>query len=31
MEKSLLLEAYLKQLRLPKVCRHYQEVARQAV
>jgi len=31
MEKSLLLEAYLKQLRLPAVGRHYQEVARQAV
>jgi DNA replication protein DnaC len=31
MEKSLLLEAYLKQLRLPAVSRHYQEVARQAV
>src|SRR4030042_1974727 len=27
----MLLEAYLKQLRLPAVCRHYQEVARQAV
>jgi len=31
MEKSLLLETYLKQLRLPAVGRHYQEVARQAV
>ena len=31
MEKSLLLEAYLKQLRLPVSGRHYQEVARQAV
>ena len=31
MEKSLLLEAYLKQLRPPAVGRHYQEVARQAV
>jgi DNA replication protein DnaC len=31
MEKSLLLEAYLKQLRLPAICRHYQEVTRQAV
>jgi DNA replication protein DnaC len=31
MEKRLLLEAYLKQLRLPAIGRHYQEVARQAV
>jgi hypothetical protein len=31
MEKSLLLETYLKQLRLPAICRHYQELARQAV
>jgi len=31
MEKSLLLEAYLKQLRLPAVGRHYQDVARQVV
>ncbi len=30
MEKSLLLEAYLKQLRLPAIGRHYQELARQA-
>ena len=30
MEKSLLLETYLKQLRLPAICRQYQEVARQA-
>ena len=31
MEKSLLLEAYLKRLRLPAIGRHYQEVTRQAV
>jgi DNA replication protein DnaC len=30
MEKSLLLEAYLKRLRLPAIGRHYQELARQA-
>ena len=30
MEKSLLLEAYLKRLKLPSICRHYQELARQA-
>jgi len=30
MEKSLLLEAYLKRLKLPAICRHYQELARQA-
>lgn len=30
MEKNLLLETYLKQLRLPAICRQYQEVARQA-
>ncbi len=27
----MLLEAYLKQLQLPAMCRHYQEVARQAI
>jgi DNA replication protein DnaC len=31
MEKGMLLEAYLKRLRLPAIGRHYQEVARQAV
>src|SRR3974390_228205 len=31
LKRFLLLEAYLKQLRLPAVGRHYQEVARQAV
>jgi IstB-like ATP binding protein len=31
MEKSMLLEVYLKQLRLPAICRQYQEVARQAI
>jgi DNA replication protein DnaC len=30
MEKSMLLEAYLKRLRLPAIGRHYQELARQA-
>lgn len=30
MEKSLLLESYLKRLKLPAICRHYQELARQA-
>jgi len=30
MEKSMLLEAYLKRLRLPGIGRHYQELARQA-
>src|SRR3974377_550966 len=30
MEKGMLLEAYLKQLRLPAIGRHYQELARQA-
>jgi DNA replication protein DnaC len=30
MEKSMLLEAYLKRLRLPAISRHYQELARQA-
>lgn len=30
MEKSLLLEAYLKRLKLPAIYRHYQELARQA-
>jgi DNA replication protein DnaC len=30
MEKSLLLEVYLKRLRLPAIGRHYQELARQA-
>jgi DNA replication protein DnaC len=30
MEKGLLLEAYLKRLRLPAIGRHYQELARQA-
>ncbi len=28
MEKSMLLEAYLKRLRLPAIGRHYQELAR---
>jgi DNA replication protein DnaC len=30
MEKSMLLEAYLKRLRLPAIGRHYQELSRQA-
>jgi len=30
MEKGMLLEAYLKRLRLPAIGRHYQELARQA-
>jgi DNA replication protein DnaC len=30
MEKSMLLEVYLKRLRLPAIGRHYQELARQA-
>jgi len=30
MEKSMLLEAYLKRLRLPAIGRHYQQLARQA-
>ena len=30
MEKSMLLDAYLKRLRLPAIGRHYQELARQA-
>lgn len=30
MEKGMLLEAYLKRLRLPAISRHYQELARQA-
>jgi DNA replication protein DnaC len=30
MEKSMLLESYLKRLKLPAICRHYQELARQA-
>jgi DNA replication protein DnaC len=30
MEKSMLLETYLKRLRLPAIGRHYQELARQA-
>jgi DNA replication protein DnaC len=30
MEKRMLLEAYLKRLKLPAILRHYQELARQA-